>query len=372
MTNEEKAKAYDEAVKIARCWLNAPQTIQECNYTIEDAIQNIFPELCGSEDERIRKELVEKISNLACGCFISQEQKQKFIAYLERQKEEEEKCPTYLDLASNEFEACMLRYLQSAANRKDDGMIMIDTKGYAAQLMEIAKKMQKPTATINGEPIPTENQSVDIPLTKWTNEDERIANALILELKTNPSVATTNGYKRGDYIDWLNDLLAKPRRECSKNDKKVLESAIYWLRKRLKDENAHDIVTVESPMSVKETVERLESLQPQERLVWDDETMRKMMKEAGLNKKQVDWITENVYPPKEVSAVPLNHSIKDLDEDDSDKIEDIINYLYLLDRYVADDCSMNDIDTERIRKKIREVLVPWLNRFEVMNRSWED
>jgi hypothetical protein len=41
-----------------------------------------------SEDERTRKELVEKITNLACGCFISQEQKQKFIAYLEKQKEQ--------------------------------------------------------------------------------------------------------------------------------------------------------------------------------------------------------------------------------------------------------------------------------------------
>ena len=52
-----------------------------------ESLKEVYPELRESEDERIRKEMVEKISNLACGCFISQEQKQKFIAYLEKQKE---------------------------------------------------------------------------------------------------------------------------------------------------------------------------------------------------------------------------------------------------------------------------------------------
>lgn len=59
-------------------------------YTEEEkeALETLIPELKETEDERIRKELVEKISNLACGCFISQEQKQNFIAYLEKQKEQ--------------------------------------------------------------------------------------------------------------------------------------------------------------------------------------------------------------------------------------------------------------------------------------------
>ena len=54
-----------------------------------EILEALAPELKESEDERIRKELVEKISNLACGCFISQEQKQNFIAYLEKQKSAE-------------------------------------------------------------------------------------------------------------------------------------------------------------------------------------------------------------------------------------------------------------------------------------------
>ena len=50
MTTEEKAKAYDEALERAGCWLNSPDTINDCDYTVEDAIQSIFPELKESED----------------------------------------------------------------------------------------------------------------------------------------------------------------------------------------------------------------------------------------------------------------------------------------------------------------------------------
>ena len=53
-----------------------------------EILKALAPELKESEDERIRKELIEKIRNLACGCFISQEQKQRFIHYLEKQKEQ--------------------------------------------------------------------------------------------------------------------------------------------------------------------------------------------------------------------------------------------------------------------------------------------
>ena len=92
MTQEEKAKAYDEALKIARCWLNDPQTIQDCNYTIEDAIQNIFPELKESEDERIRKGLIEALkTSKTIGELkftLPEPTREECIAYLEKQKEQ--------------------------------------------------------------------------------------------------------------------------------------------------------------------------------------------------------------------------------------------------------------------------------------------
>ena len=86
------------------------------------------------------KDLIDFLRN----CFYTEEECNEWI---KQQKEQKQKCSINFDPKLNEFEACMLRYLQSAANRKDDNMIIIDTKGYAAQLMEIAKKEQKPLST---------------------------------------------------------------------------------------------------------------------------------------------------------------------------------------------------------------------------------
>ena len=56
MTIEEKAKAYDEVLEKAKNEINAKgigDTVNLCKF--------LFPQLCESEDERIRKELIEFI-----------------------------------------------------------------------------------------------------------------------------------------------------------------------------------------------------------------------------------------------------------------------------------------------------------------------
>ena len=72
MTDKEKAKAYDEAIKRAKEWEGNPA-----------AIDYIFPNLKESEDEVIRKQLI---------CFLETEVVQcsardKYIAWLEKQGE---------------------------------------------------------------------------------------------------------------------------------------------------------------------------------------------------------------------------------------------------------------------------------------------
>lgn len=76
-------KAYKAVLQTAIQWIKDGCTDKE-----KICLKCVFPELREGEDERIRQEIVEKISNLACGCFISQEQKQRFIHYLEKQKEQ--------------------------------------------------------------------------------------------------------------------------------------------------------------------------------------------------------------------------------------------------------------------------------------------
>ena len=54
MTTEEKAKAYDEAIEIAKSKIKNDKD----HILYEDDITDIFPELKESEDERIRKWLI--------------------------------------------------------------------------------------------------------------------------------------------------------------------------------------------------------------------------------------------------------------------------------------------------------------------------
>ena len=57
---------------------------------------------------------------------------------LKEQKPAEPKA--YLDLSMDAIEACMLRYLQSAANRKNDCEVIEDTREYKKQLVDLIQK----------------------------------------------------------------------------------------------------------------------------------------------------------------------------------------------------------------------------------------
>lgn len=84
MTQEEKAKAYDEAFKRAKdCHTDGLSLHQP----VRDVIEHIFPELKESENERIRKELI---------CFLETEIPQcnardKYIDWLEKLGEKNDK-----------------------------------------------------------------------------------------------------------------------------------------------------------------------------------------------------------------------------------------------------------------------------------------
>ena len=56
MTQEQKAKAYDEAIERARKWYDA-----NTNEGYRGIFEEIFPELAESEDEKIKKEITELV-----------------------------------------------------------------------------------------------------------------------------------------------------------------------------------------------------------------------------------------------------------------------------------------------------------------------
>ena len=86
MTQEEKAKAYDEALERAK---KVKHDIENIGCAMApDMLEVIFPELCESEDERIRKDIIAFIKAVACKTAISEEREGKWIVYLEKQKEQ--------------------------------------------------------------------------------------------------------------------------------------------------------------------------------------------------------------------------------------------------------------------------------------------
>lgn len=153
---------HEEAIKILR------EAHDNALFSVRTALETICPELAESEDERIRKELLEVIRH--CyedgGYTLCTDDYKKYLAYLEKQKEQKPADPfgdTISDaipdnwrtkLSTNDssnvselkaenmdaVEACMLRYLQSAANRKEDDEIMEDTRKYKQELIALTQK----------------------------------------------------------------------------------------------------------------------------------------------------------------------------------------------------------------------------------------
>lgn len=84
MIQEEKAKAYDEALEKAKKYH------EECkmrgnDWFVED-IEDMFHELKESEDERIRKKLIDYF-NICSGDYYGELKRKDIIAWLEKQGE---------------------------------------------------------------------------------------------------------------------------------------------------------------------------------------------------------------------------------------------------------------------------------------------
>lgn len=85
MSDEEKVKAYDEALIKARELLNSPRTCFDINQ-----LRDLFHELRESESERMRRELVDFINHYRHNTDLTSEQAKwckSAISYLENQKE---------------------------------------------------------------------------------------------------------------------------------------------------------------------------------------------------------------------------------------------------------------------------------------------
>ena len=83
MTEKEKAKAYDEALK------KASAAHKDEDRHLKATLERIFPELKESDDERIKKDLIQLFDEFP-GTIWRGHYKKDIIAWLEKQGEQEE------------------------------------------------------------------------------------------------------------------------------------------------------------------------------------------------------------------------------------------------------------------------------------------
>ena len=178
MTQEEKAKAYDEALERAKeCHIDGLSLHQP----VKDVIEHIFPELKESEDEKIRKVLVDMFKGYniqKVGDFTDKE----IIAWLEKQGEH--KPATKLELDENgepiltPFEAELFSMMSDAWQGYllgEEVNIAEIVKEHSVELLEKANE-QKPA---------------------WSEEDDR-----------NLSIAIQYVFQHGylSTVNWLKSL----------------------------------------------------------------------------------------------------------------------------------------------------------------------
>ena len=126
MTQEEKARAYDEALERAK------EQIEECgdNEGRKKMIRNIFPELHESEDEKTRKALIQFLNDIKSISESSRtswairkedaEMCNGFITYLEKRKEQKSVEWNEEDnIGWDEAFACVTRAEKAAKNEEE-------------------------------------------------------------------------------------------------------------------------------------------------------------------------------------------------------------------------------------------------------------
>ena len=291
MTTEEKAKAYDDAFKKAediRRFSSDPAEIKR--------MEDIFPALKESEDEKIRKWIIENIQETldVNGFFETQKTMAKnAIAWLEKQGEHynfRKKIQVGDHVTRNEDGVLVnLSQLKRVAKPADvvESENQGEQKSFNNDIIETIKKkiidhfdnhlMLDSCCSIGGlkndilKIINESKQNEQKPA--WSEEDEKFVHGLIRGLAAKRDIHSHTTFSSDciditKTIDWLNSLkdriLPQPKQEWSEEDETVLNNLIYALANDRIGNNRDEYVNW------------LKSLRPQPKQEWSkiDEAYR--------------------------------------------------------------------------------------------------
>ena len=261
MTDKEKARAYDEAIRKA----------QDVSHTSEFIkITDLFPQLLESEDEKIRKTLIsyfEWVKERDCKSEWNGLKVDDIRAWLEMQKEQKSiQCIEF----TNEFEKQVSHLIASVLNREweyNEGFVKHAAQsllGYAKneiksgeldKIERLMKALQATNAQI-GELV-EENYKLKEQKQEWSEEDEqRIAEIEFAVMQMNTKRVDT----KDKCLAWLKSLRSQPRAKT--NDYITPHKKFFkWIYNRLIDVHGEN-PNVDYMQSFKKRIDNLQFDEP--------------------------------------------------------------------------------------------------------------
>jgi hypothetical protein len=205
MTQGEKAKRYDEALKAAIV------ASKDEDRHLKATLERIFPELKESEDERIRKELIEffKIEHWDGDAPFSAESAKERVAWLEKQGDNNSVSPEEINKSiGRSIASSLINYLDDNRHEGVMNMSNIECEDLEKSILDsdwgkVYRYMQKKLEKQG------ERKS------DWSEEDERICRCLIKDQNNGLDDVCKDRYGHSEIISDL---------------KKIYRERINWLK----------------------------------------------------------------------------------------------------------------------------------------------
>jgi len=300
MTDKEKAKAYDEALALAKRLIS-----NNCTEVEKLCLKCVFPELKESEDEKIRKEIIEYFEHYSGGDNVSIKFP-KWIAYLKKQKdaskaiEAVEKIDKYID-----------EHLANAHDMKDSNPDkkyyrgLDDALGKMSGILQDVysgekQKEQKPIVT-HGETYHVDTLGTQQVIagkmpqksTEWSKEDERILKGIIGLIDHDQHYGVSNN----EMISWLKSLRPQQKVEWCDEDADMLNCCISSIEEA--KENRYAYKETDGDTSYDREIDWLKSLRPS----WKP------------SEKQMRYLLAVINDPNNIGAESCYLTIKSLYND---------------------------------------------------------
>ena len=269
MTDKEKARAYDEAIRKA----------QDVSHTSEFIkITDLFPQLLESEDEKIRKTLIsyfEWVKERDCKSEWNGLKVDDIRAWLEKQKEQKSvQCIEF----NNEFEKQVSHLLASVLNGEweyNEGFVKHAAQsliGYAKNEIKSGEldkieRLMKALRTTNAQigELVEENYKLKEQKQEWSEEDEqRIAEIEFAVMQMNTKRVDT----KDKCLAWLKSLRPQQKVEWSDEDADMLNCCISSIEEA--KENRYAYKETDGDTSYDREIDWLKSLRSQPRAKTND------------------------------------------------------------------------------------------------------